>query len=166
MNAFLIDAFAFARQKELREGELALSQLSRLAAECAAGDGKLNWAVQGGTHAVGVPQMRLQLQGEVHLVCQRCLQQFAFHLESEALLVLAKDDEHADELEELIDDDSVDVIVGSNSMNLLDLVEDEALLALPLSPRHKVCPDNSLLESVQAEKELPFAVLQGLKKIN
>jgi uncharacterized protein len=29
----------------------------------------------------------------------------------------------------------------------MDLVEDEALLALPQAPKHEVCPDTKLLDS-------------------
>ena len=47
-------------------------------------------------------------------------------------------------------------------MDLLMLVEDEALLSLPLSPRHAVCPGP--VQEVQKEKaESPFSVLKNLK---
>jgi uncharacterized protein len=48
-------------------------------------------------------------------------------------------------------------------MELMYLVEDEALLALPQSPRHEVCPDSSLLDKVKSEKISPFDALKSLK---
>jgi uncharacterized protein len=48
-------------------------------------------------------------------------------------------------------------------MNLMDLVEDEALLALPQAPKHEVCPDTSLVDAAKNEKVSPFAGLKGLK---
>jgi uncharacterized protein len=42
------------------------------------------------------------------------------------------------------------------------LVEDEALLSLPLSPRHEVCPEGSEA-AVSSKLESPFAILKKLK---
>jgi uncharacterized protein len=47
-------------------------------------------------------------------------------------------------------------------MDLLALVEDEALLSLPLSPRHEVCPEGSEVV-VDSKLESPFAILKKLK---
>jgi uncharacterized protein len=87
---------------------------------------------------------------------------FDHSLQAHATLVLTVDDERADETEARLDDDRIDVIVGSKAMDLLMLVEDEALLSLPLSPRHAVCPGP--VQEVQKEKaESPFSVLKNLK---
>jgi uncharacterized protein len=107
--------------------------------------------------------MTLHVEGDVHLVCQRCLQPFAFHIDSSTMLVLGKDDQDADEIEEILDDESIDVIVGSHACDIRDLLEDEALLALPQAPKHEVCPDASLLEALKSEKVSPFAALKDLK---
>jgi uncharacterized protein len=79
------------------------------------------------------------------------------------MLVLGKDDEEADQLEEILDDESIDVIVGSRTCDLHDLIEDEALLALPQVPRHEVCPDSKLLDALKTDKPSPFAGLKNLK---
>ena len=68
----------------------------------------------------------------------------------------------ADEVEEALDDESIDVIVGSTAQDLVQLVEDEVLLSLPQSPRHEICPGEA--PTVPVDKpESPFAVL---KKFN
>jgi len=65
----------------------------------------------------------------------------------------------------LLEDDEVDVIVGSHAFDLLQVIEDEALLALPLSPKHETCPDRDAFERLKEDrKESPFAVLKNLKK--
>jgi uncharacterized protein len=81
-------------------------------------------------------------------------------MDSSTVLMLGKDDEHADEIEEVLADESIDVIVGSRSCDIRDLIEDEALLALPQVPKHDVCPDNQLLDVLRNEKPSPFAVLK------
>jgi uncharacterized protein len=96
-------------------------------------------------------------------MCQRCLTPYTLPIATNTLLVLARDDAQADETEAMLDDDSIDVIVGSTTLDVLALVEDDALLALPLSPRHDVCPDGAQAAVVKDKKESPFAVLKKLK---
>ena len=70
-----------------------------------------------------------------------------------------------------MDDDSEDdVLEMSTDFNLLGLIEDEVLMALPLVPRHDVCP-TGVIQSAQTddfndvaeEKPNPFAALAALK---
>lgn len=163
MNAFVIDAFEFSRTNGEREGVAPVAQLTRLASDCADNSGEVAWKAQGGTSKHGYPQLRLTVNGTVQLVCQRCMAPFAHALESSTLLMFGKDDADADEIEEIIDDEKVDVIVGERAMDLLYLIEDEALLALPHTPKHETCPDTALLDSLQSEKVSPFAGLKNLK---
>lgn len=163
MNAFEIDAFEFCRTNSSREGVAPVAEMTRLSKECANSSGEVTWKVEGGSSKHGYPQLRLTVAGDVQLVCQRCLTPFGYNIDSSTVLMLGKDDADADEIEEIIDDESIDVIVGAKSMNLMDLVEDEALLALPQDPKHETCPDTSLVDSVKGEKPSPFASLKGLK---
>lgn len=163
MNAFVVDAFDFCRTNGSREGVTPVAEMTRLTKDCADSSGTITWKVQGGTSKSGYPQMTLSVAGTVQLVCQRCLTPYAHTMDSSTLLMLGKDDEQADEIESLLDDETIDVIVGTRSMNLSDLVEDEALLALPLAPKHVVCPDSALLDSLKTDKKSPFAGLKNLK---
>jgi uncharacterized protein len=163
MSAFVIDAFDFCRSAGRREGTTPVTEMTRLAADCADSSGTVAWTIEGGTTRQGYPQLTLSVAGDVHLVCQRCLGPLAYHLDSSTVLVLGKDDAEADEIEEVLDDDSIDVIVGSHACDIRDLLEDEALLALPQAPKHEVCPDTSLIEGVKSDKVSPFAGLKTLK---
>ncbi|WP_338764458.1 DUF177 domain-containing protein [Massilia sp. METH4] len=165
MNATqLIDAFEFCRTGSTREGVTPVAEMERLARDCASQEGVISWTAEGGTSKQGFPQLRLTVTGTVQLTCQRCLAPFAYEIDSSTLLMLGEDDAKADEIEEVIDDETIDVIVGTRSMNLMDLIEDEALLALPQAPKHDVCPDTALLDSVRGEKKSPFEALKALKK--
>jgi uncharacterized protein len=165
MNAFVIDAFDFCRREARQEGEIAVADLPRLAAESVDRSGSIRWRLQGGSNGLGYPQMILSVAGSAQLMCQRCLASFAFDIESETRLVLAKDESGADEIESLLDDESIEVIVGSHAFNVLELVEDEALLLMPLSPKHDVCPDQLASSGLQdVLSTSPFAVLKNLKQ--
>lgn len=164
MDAFVIDAFDFCRQKLERAGETALADMPRLAAELTDAEGSLQWSVQGGADVQGHPKLDLRVGGPVRLRCQRCLQPFEFVIDSSSALILAQDEGSADALEALLDDESVDVVVGSRTMDMAAVIEDEALLALPLSPKHDVCPDPSDFAAQKSAKaDSPFAVLKNLK---
>ncbi|HEX8614542.1 MAG TPA: YceD family protein [Telluria sp.] len=163
MSAFVIDAFEFSRSNGHREGVTPVAEMSRLNKDCADQSGQIAWTIDGSTSKQGYPQLTLSVSGTVQLVCQRCLAPFAYEMDSSTVLVLGKDDEHADEIEEVLDDESIDVIVGSRECDVRDLFEDEALLALPQVPKHDVCPDNKLLDAVKSDKPSPFAGLKNLK---
>lgn len=165
MKASLVDIFEFCRLKEEREGEVEVSDLARLAGEAVDNSGMLTWSLQGGSDRMGYLQLKLQVSGPVQLRCQRCLTPFAFSIESESTLIVAPDDKSADEIDKLLDDEAVEVIVGSKDFDLVRLIEDEALLALPLAPKHAICPDNAAVDALKsAKKESPFSVLKNLKQ--
>lgn len=163
MSAFVIDAFEFCKNDGYREGATPLVEMPRLAAESVEKSGDVKWSIQGGQTRQGYPSLTLAVAGQVKLVCQRCLQPMDYEIDSETMLVLGQDDADADGIEEVLDDESIDVIVGSRTCDIRDLLEDEALLALPQSPKHDVCPDTGLLDRLKTDKVSPFAALKNLK---
>lgn len=165
MNVFELDAFEFSRLNERREGQAAIADMSRLAEELTEKSGSLNWSLQGGSDKFGHSQLTLSVSGMVQLRCQRCLAPFVFDIASESMLILAKNEASADEIDELLADDTIDVIVGSKALNIIELIEDEALLALPLSPKHLICPDAAELDALmKVKQDSPFASLKNLKQ--
>lgn len=165
MHALVIDSFEYCRLQERREGELEISGLSRLAGELADSSGVLHWVLQGGFDRLGHAQLLLSVSASVQLKCQRCLTSFAFDVVSESKLIVAKDEAQADEIDALLDEDEFEVIVGSRALNVVELIEDEVLLAIPLASKHDVCPGRGESE-VQAvtDSRSPFAVLINIKQ--
>jgi len=163
MSAFVIDAFEFCRNSGHSECTTPVDEMTRLAADCADKSGEIHWSIDGGLTKQGYPSMTLAVAGPVKLVCQRCLTPMDYEIDSSTMLVLGKDDEDADGIEEVLDDESIDVIVGSRECDIRQLLEDEALLALPQAPKHEACPDTKLLDALKTEKVSPFAALKNLK---
>ena len=163
MSAFVIDAFEFSRSNGHRDGVTPVATMSRLGKDVADQSGEIAWGIDGAVTSHGYPALTLSVSGTVQLMCQRCLTPFAYQLDSSTMLVLGKDDDEADQIEEVLDDESIDVIVGSRTTDVRDLIEDEALLGLPQVPKHEVCPDSMLLDELKAVKPSPFAGLKDLK---
>lgn len=140
-------------------GKVPVAALERLAATLADTAGELEWSLAGGRDGRGRPQLVLAVSGSLRLVCQRCLKPLEFALASESSLLLLKPGAEPLGDEE---DDVPDAVEASETQDVLVLVEDEAMLALPIAPRHEHC------ESPEAagknQEPSPFAVLAQLKK--
>ena len=164
MNALVIDVFEFCRLKERREGEAKVVDLPRLATEVVGDSGVITWSLQGGSDNSGHPRLLLEIAGVVQLSCQRCLGPLDFAISSNAKLVIAVDEEEADRIDEVLADDDTDVIVGSKTLHIGDLIEDEALLSIPASVKHDRCPEeeNAALDAVK--RPSAFAALKVLKQ--
>jgi uncharacterized protein len=88
------------------------------------------------------------------------------HLALDRWLRFVEDEAQAAELDAELDDD---VLALPRWLDLVELIEDELLLALPLVPRHAVCPVPlpMALEAETAPAEEaphPFAALAALKR--
>lgn len=130
------------------------------------------WQVRGERVAVpgGEAELWLALQARTSawLTCQRCLQPVEVPLALDRRLRFVRGEAAAEALDAEIEDD---VLALTRSLDLRELAEDELLLALPLVPRHAVCPqplpmaaEADTLDGEVPEKPNPFAVLQSLKK--
>lgn len=165
---------AFATAQDTHAGDEPLARFARLMEQNQGlgGETRVRYAVRGSTRvdAAGTdePWLHLQAQATLTLVCQRCLgpvdqevdfaRDFRF-VASEALAEV--EDEESEE----------DVLVLGTAFDLLELIEDELLMATPLVSKHGVCPKPVTLhaadpgfEDVPEQKPNPFAVLQQLKK--
>lgn len=163
MGELIIDAFEFCRLKERMEGKLDISALARLHKESPSEIRSLDWSLVGGANHVGHAQLALGVEGVISLTCQRCLTPVDFHIASHSVLVLARSEEDADDIEALLADDAVDVVAVTKKIDIAELIEDEALLAIPQSVRHDLCPGGANAALVAAEKPSAFAALKNLK---
>lgn len=175
-QSLLADPIEFAREGGFRSGRVAVASLDRLQDLLADGAGSFSWEVSGREEADAAGGsrkfLRLEAEGDLLLVCQRCLGPMDFHLRLDSSLELMAPDQEWPEEE--LEDDTCDAIEATQDMELVPLLEDEILLALPPVPRHEAClPPGTLTGQAEApeapeasgmEKVSPFAVLAGLKK--
>lgn len=121
----------------------------------------------------GEPELWLHLQAraDVRLECQRCLQPMGETLQVDRRFRFVRGEDEAARLDE---DSEDDVLALPNRLDLLELLEDELILALPLVPRHAACPqplpgaaaDEAAPgeASAGADQPHPFAALAALKR--
>jgi uncharacterized protein len=194
LNPRDLDIFEFARSGRDAAGTVSVSQLPRMLnevpAEARDRDTAFTWQAEGfmqselqddGTQGQR-PFLRLVIHGSAWLTCQRCLAPSEQAFNTDAIFRIVQTEEEADEFP--LDDDEVEVIVGSRHFDLVDLIEEELLLALPLVPKHEVCPevheslasgadgaegvdsvDDVPEQEIETEERVnPFAALESLKK--
>lgn len=161
---------AFAQEGATLEGTAVLQDFPRLRMESpqAATQTPVQWRAQAHVdQSPGqAPAIRLELHANVTLPvqCQRCMQPMEETITVDRTFRFAHDEATAARLDEELEED---VLVCSRQFDLLDLVEDELIMALPLAPRHAVCqPATALLDpAVESDSQPhPFAALQQLKK--
>jgi uncharacterized protein len=112
------------------------------------------------------PSLVVTASTDVTLECQRCLQPMRVALRAERRIFFVEGEDAAAALDAETEDD---VLALTTSLDVPQLVEEELLLALPVVPRHDVCPeplsrafrdDASALEPA----DHPFAALAVLKQ--
>ncbi|MBB5401271.1 MULTISPECIES: DUF177 domain-containing protein [Paraburkholderia] len=194
-----LDLFEFARSGRQAAGVVRVSQLPRMLnevpAEAPDRDTAFTWQAEGTTQPElqddgtegPQPYLRLAIHGAAWLECQRCLTPYSQAFNVDATYRIVSTEAEAEEFP--LDEDEVEVIVGSRQFDLIDLIEEELLLSLPLVPKHEVCPevheslvsgaDGSEGEGDEAaqheagdvgepdqsgERRNPFAALESLKR--
>ena len=150
---------------------LAFHRLTDLLWPDQAASAEVHWQAQGELRPVtgGAPQtwLHLSVQSQPTLRCERCLGPVTLDLAFERDYRFVADEATA-EIEDEVSEE--DVLVWQRDFDLQALVEDELLMALPVVPKHGVCPeavpfsvvDEDFIQS-EAEKPNPFAVLAQLK---
>ena len=168
-----LDVKAFAEDAGQLAGESRLGAHPRLLTETAGrgADLPLAWSAVGELRNAGHVHPEIWLSLRVHtvlpLTCQLCLGEVDVAVDVERPFRFVKDESTA-----MAEDDSSpeDLLALSRSFDLIELVEDELLMDLPVAPRHELCPEAVKLavadrdfESAGGERENPFAALQRLK---
>ena len=165
-----------APQSYQGSGFLAMTDMPRLAEEVSSvnpGDG-FDWQME--THFEDSPGseprqiLNLTLKGCLHLVCQRCLQDCAVNLDEKRRFVLVATEAEADA--HPLEDEEQEPLVASQHFNLLETIEDEVLLSLPLIPKHPegFCEPHATVFGLADEdegsdkRENPFNILKNMKK--
>lgn len=169
-----LDVVAFAKAGATLEGAAPLSHYRRLTHEQTKADAvpQVHWKAHGKSVEVpgGKPEIWLLLTAEasVPTQCQRCLEPMLQQVVADRAFRFVADEAAAELLDEEIEED---VLVYQKDFDLLELVEDELLMALPVAPRHANCPHAPVMQTQTADfvqedapKAHPFAMLEALKK--
>jgi uncharacterized protein len=160
----VIDSLDFARSEQHLAGELPVATLQRLHDVLVDTEGSLHYTLRGGRDERERLQLQMTIDGELHLQCQRCLECLEYPVEVVSTLLLVPRGEQVDE--ELDDPDAPDAIEATTELDVTQLIEDEVLLSLPLSPRHAegACASRTAQPDDRAAASSAFSQLAALKR--
>ena len=159
-----IDPWRVSEQGLSYTGVVELIDFPRLAPLLIRPQGQVSYAFRFSRDGLGRPLVAGHAQATLWQTCQRCSQPVAVPVDSDFQLVVVEGLDEAAALSEEFDP----LLADDAEINLLDLLEDELLLSLPVVARHEACHawkfDD---EPVAAEsRENPFRILQKLKSTN
>lgn len=107
------------------------------------------------------------IKGTLQLICQSCLQALPWSLDISFRLGVVASTQDADKLEV----DCEPLLFNGETVSLIELIEDEILLALPDYPKHDYActsvnssKDADFDKHIQTQTNNPFSVLAKLKK--
>ncbi|MBD9414564.1 DUF177 domain-containing protein [Pseudomonas sp. PDM16] len=162
-----VDPRKLADRGATLEGEMPLASFERLCDPLADNVGKVHAKLVFERDERRAVSIHSELEVEVKMVCQRCLELVALPIRSECDYAVVKVGADTQSLPK-----GYDVLeVGEDPLDLMTLVEDELLLALPIVPVH--APDECQQPAGANEPESsrdevsrsnPFSVLAQLKR--
>ncbi|NOU26141.1 MAG: hypothetical protein HOO90_11475 [Methylotenera sp.] len=177
-HPIFIDNLAFAKKNEYLTGQLLVADSPRL------GDflgilntqnrpndsenlnlsalGTVDYKLQGKKDALGQYLLYLSLNIHLTVICQRCLSEMPLKLKlSFNYLIGDVSDADVNALE-IDNNDDFDLQQANKAMDVIALIEDEIIMAMPIAPMHEEGCTALVMQS--GEKPNPFAALKGLIK--
>ena len=127
-----VDPFKLARQGRRIRGSVSADRFKRVRAATRLCSPAFALELVGGTDESGQPLLTGWVRGDLELRCERCGEGMRFEFDVPLVLALVGDDATAAAVASRYDP----VLVTGEHMALVDLIEDEVLLALPLVATH------------------------------
>lgn len=156
----ITDPLKFAADGARLSGAVPVAELSRLVSVVVDTAGVVSYELVGESGVGRSLGLKFKASVVLQLCCQRCLGVMEWSLDRASILQLVRPGTPIPDEE--LENDEFDVIEATLDMDVLALVEDELLLAVPLAPRHESCDPPRPLG--RADKESPFAALAKLRK--
>jgi uncharacterized protein len=156
-----VDVLELARRGGSVEGQIEAAELARLAPALAAPAGRIGYRLDGLIDEHGRSAASLHLEGRLQLRCDLCGQPLEWALDETERFFFVDEEAQLGELP--ITTEGAEPLLASRAFDLTALVEDQAILALPISPRHPQC-EGSARDQAQPETNRPFAALASLRR--
>lgn len=161
-----INPFRFAENALRLQGFYLIKDLSRLTPSLSNDEGEVQIDLTFGVDRQGIRYMKGHLETQLNLQCQRCMQPFIYGIMCDFTFGVVRTEEEAEMLPKQYDP----IVVSKEALLLLDMVEDELIINLPLIPMHppEACkiklPLKAKLESGSDDgRNNPFKVIESLR---
>lgn len=165
------DPWVLCDQNRGYRGRVELKRMTRLAPLLATTNGEAAFVLAFSRDQKRRALVSGEVQATLQLPCQRCLEPVDIVVDSTFEFAFVGGELEAEQTP----DELTPMIVEDNEVILLELLEDELMLALPAAPKHDVAdcavdlaainqlPADFQAEESKVEEDNPFAMLSGLK---
>jgi uncharacterized protein len=157
-----VDVFELARNGGSVEGEFEAADLPRLASLLTAPMGRIRFRFQGRIDEEGRSAANLRIEGRVGLRCDLCGERFEWTLDETDGFFFVDDEAHLGALPITVEGD--EPLLADRQFDLQELIEEQTILALPISPRHAACASRARGAEAEHSANQPFAALAWLKR--
>jgi uncharacterized protein len=139
-----IDNYDFATRRMTLEQNIEVSTLKRALELYEGLKGQLTIKISG--DVLDKPILNILIYGKISTLCQICLDPVEIDISHNNIVPIFKNESQLDEA--LFGDNAeyTDGIVADPEFNVLDFIEDEVIMLLPVAPRHKTCNYVSSME--------------------
>jgi uncharacterized protein len=174
-SALFIDNLNFAKKSEELSGQFDLAsftRISELMLSQAPSGAKLNdlnlslstinFLLRGELDNQGRSIIYCEIEALLSTYCQRCLEPMSLPFSLSFSYLIAEADAGHNEGYSLDDSDEHDLQEPNKAMDVVTLIEDELIMAMPIAPTHDF--DCARLITQAGDKPNPFAVLKDLVK--
>lgn len=164
----LIKPLKLARQGLILQGTFPLSGMKRLTVDAFSTEGEVTVDVVFTRDGEGYSLMQGTVSTCIELQCQRCLEGTGVNLEVSLSLAFVQKESKIEQVPSIYEA----VLLDSEEISLIELLEDELILALPIMAYHSDCEAYQYRteKELEAEKvaeeakpDNPFDVLKQLK---
>ena len=157
-----IDLVELAREGGFVEGEVDAAALPRLASLLSSPMGRIRYRLDGRIDERGRSGAVLRINAHLGLNCDLCGERLEWDVnETEGFFFV---DDEAQLGAFPIEPDGDEPLVASRTFDLRGLVEEQTILALPISPRHDACEGRPRAPLPDKADDGPFAALARLKR--
>jgi uncharacterized protein len=164
----LIDNIAFAKKNELIQGVLSLGSFPRLAellkhtSEISNLADKIEYVLHGETSNLGQHYLHLTIKADLTTACQRCMSAMPLIINLNFVYLISDVNDADFEALDVDNNDDYDLQQANQAMDVVALIEDEVIIAMPIASMHEDTCKEMVMQS--GEKPNPFAVLKTLIK--
>ncbi len=158
-----INPLRLAKSREQIKGNLRLESLGRLQGVLQENKGELNYSLSFDIDESDTCIIESVIETQLTLECQRCLMPVVIDIHKKSLLGVVNSKDEIDALAVEYEP----LLLNEDAVSVEELIEDELLLSLPLSPLHaeNECSGKEMLDKINADaRPQPFAALAALKK--
>ena len=164
-----INPYRLIEQRRILNGQLLLKHMFRLQELTANTEGDVTVELSFERTDTGLAMIHGSIRTVIPLLCQRCMQSFGYEINKTWQLILVKSDAEAERIQAQYEA----WVVEEDRIFLLDFVEDELLLSLPVVAKHNKCDmdkaamrasfsEEDKQQMQKAEIKNPFASLKAI----